>query len=42
MQQLGTLGWMYVRGLTVVCPGREGGHGISEYMNEKLIAFGGL
>ena len=22
--------------------GREGGHGISEYMNEKLIAFGGL
>ena len=21
---------------------REGGHGISEYMNEKLIAFGGL
>lgn len=22
--------------------GREGGHGISEYMNEKLIVFGGL
>ncbi|TEB30017.1 succinate-semialdehyde dehydrogenase [Coprinellus micaceus] len=22
--------------------GREGGHGISEYMNEKLITFGGL
>ena len=22
--------------------GREGGHGISEYMNEKLIAFGGI
>lgn len=22
--------------------GREGGHGINEYMNEKLITFGGL
>ena len=22
--------------------GREGGHGIREYMNDKLIAFGGL
>ena len=22
--------------------GREGGHGIEEYMNVKLIAFGGL
>ena len=23
-------------------PGREGSHGIEEYMNTKLIAFGGL
>ena len=22
--------------------GREGGHGITEYMQEKLLAFGGL
>lgn len=22
--------------------GREGGHGIEEYLNQKLIAFGGL
>ena len=28
--------------LTVPCTGREGGHGIEEYMNVKLIAFGGL
>lgn len=26
----------------LVCIGREGAHGIEEYMNVKFVAFGGL
>lgn len=31
--------WMLMVGVPI---GREGGHGIEEYLNQKLIAFGGL
>ena len=28
--------------LSTRCKGREGGHGIQEYLNQKLITFGGI
>lgn len=31
-----------MRSFVLFSTGREGGHGIEEYLNQKLIAFGGL